>query len=147
MPPNQLAHVMSCTPGVLRIASPWLVGIEKIIDVDRMVTSRCAELAAETASKPWSTARSAENRNTASATLRIVSAVRRLLRRALLKTRPMNFIACSSLPIGSPQKARAPSSGRRGAHLLHQQALLEVQQVRGALGRVRVVRHHHDRLL
>src|SRR4051795_2391438 len=147
MPPNQLAHVMSCTPGVLRIASPWLVGIEKIIDVDRIVTSRCAELAAETASKPWSTARSAENRNTARATLRIVSAVRRLLRRALLNTRPMNFIAYSSSADRSPERLALPSPRRRDARLLDQQALLEVQQVRGALGRVRVVRHHHDRLL
>src|SRR5205823_4835745 len=82
--------------GVLRITSPWLVGIEKIIEVDRIVTIRVAELAADTASNPSSTARSAENRNTATATLRIVSAVRRLLRRALFNTRPMNFIACSS---------------------------------------------------
>src|SRR5262249_3405042 len=92
MPPNQFAEVTSCTPGVLRMISPWLVGIEKIIEVDLIVTSRCAELAADTASNPSRTARSAENRNTASATLRIVSAVRRLLRRALLNTSPRNFI-------------------------------------------------------
>jgi hypothetical protein len=66
----------------------WLVGMLKIIDVERMVTSRCAELAADTASKPSSTERSAANRKTASATLMMVSSVRRLLRRALLKTRP-----------------------------------------------------------
>src|SRR5258708_1139208 len=29
MPPNQFAQVTSCTPGVLLIPSPWLVGIEK----------------------------------------------------------------------------------------------------------------------
>src|SRR5947209_5169394 len=92
MPPNQFAQVRSRTPGVERIASPLLVGIEKIIDVERMVTTRVAELAADTASKPSRIARSDENRNTATATLIIVNAVRRLLRRALFNTRPMNFI-------------------------------------------------------
>src|SRR6185503_16313455 len=113
MPPNQLAHVTSCTPAVLRIASPWLVGIEKIIDVDRIVTSRCAELAAETASKPWSTARSAENRNTASATLRIVSAVRRLLRRALFRTSPTNFIGVSTCGISQHRPSGLPTAAQQ----------------------------------
>src|SRR5262245_16909522 len=92
MPPNQLAHVTSCTPGVDLIASTWLDGIGKIIDVDRMVTMRVDELAAATASKPSSTACSDANRNTAIATLSMVSAVRRLLRRALLRTRLMYFM-------------------------------------------------------
>src|SRR3954471_24748038 len=109
----------------------------KIIDVERMVTRRVEELAADTASKPSSTARSAENRNTASATLIIVNAVRRLLRRALLRMRPTNFM------IALPPALRALPLD----HLLHQRALLEVQQVGGSLGRVRVVRHHHDGLL
>src|SRR6187455_2261213 len=93
MPPNQLAQVMSCTSGVLLMISAWDVGMLKIIDVERIVTSLVEELAADTASNPSRTARSAENRNTASATLIIVSAVRRLLRRALLRIRPTNFIA------------------------------------------------------
>src|SRR5262252_1795675 len=109
MPPNQFAQVTSCTPGVLRMISPWLVGIEKIIDVDLMVTSRCAELAADTAWNPSRTARSAENRNTASATLRIVSAVRRLLRRALLNTSPRNFIR--SLHALPPERRRCTLHG------------------------------------
>src|SRR4030088_1475420 len=92
MPPNQLAQVMSCTPGVLLIVSACEVGMLKIIDVEGMVARHVAELAADTASKPSSTARSAENRKTASATLIMVSAVRRLLRRALLSTRLMNFM-------------------------------------------------------
>ena len=86
---------MSFTPAVDLMTSVCDIGMLKIIDVERIVTTRVAELAAATASKPSSTARSAENRNTASATLIIVSAVRRLLRRALLSTRPMNFMAFS----------------------------------------------------
>ena len=104
MPPNQFAQVTSCTPGVLLIASVWLVGMLKIIDVERMVTRRVDELAADTASKPSSTERSAANRNTASATLIIVSAVRRLLRRALLRTRPMNFMSLPGGPNGRPHR-------------------------------------------
>src|SRR5215471_5962562 len=68
----------------------------KIIDVERMVTTRVAELAAATASKPSRIARNAPNRNTATATLIIVRAVRRLLRRALFITSPMNFISTSA---------------------------------------------------
>src|SRR5206468_7945111 len=95
--PNQFAQATSRTPGVLLIASRCDAGMLKIIDVERIVTIRVAELAAATESKPSSTARSAEKRNTASATLIMVSAVRRLLRRARLSTRPMNFMAFSLL--------------------------------------------------
>src|SRR6476659_7790205 len=115
MPPNQFAHVTARTPGVLLIASTWLVGIGKIIDVDRMVTTRVDELAAETASKPSSTARSEANRNTAIATLIIVSAVRRLLRRALFSTRLMYFIELPAL---------------LHRHLLDERAFLEMEQMR-----------------
>src|SRR3954452_6439402 len=107
MPPNQFAQVMSCTPGVPFTISACDVGMLKIIDVDRMVTRRVDELAADTASKPSSTARSDEKRNTASATLIIVSAVRRLLRRALLKTRPTNFMP-------SPVRRTYPFPGAAG---------------------------------
>src|SRR5262245_53812756 len=114
MPPNQLAQVMSRTPGVARIASLWLVGIEKIIDVERIVTSRVAELAADTASKPSRIARSDANRNTATATLIIVSAVRRLLRRALFVTSPRNFIGVPTWPPRSVRPA-CPSPDAAGA--------------------------------
>src|SRR6266508_4086733 len=97
MPPNQFAQVRSRTPGVPLISSPWLLGMLKIIDVDRIVTTRVDELAAATASNPSSTARSDANRNTAIATLIIVSAVRRLLRRALFRTRERYFIFSSQL--------------------------------------------------
>src|SRR5262249_7466141 len=97
MPPNQFAQATSSTPGVERIVCRCEVGIEKIIDVERTVTTRVAELAADTAAKPSSTARSDENRNTASATLSTVSAVRRLLRRTLFSTRPTNFMASPPL--------------------------------------------------
>jgi hypothetical protein len=54
--------------------------------------------------KPSITARSDANRNTAIATLITVSSVRRLLRRALFSTSPMNFISPpSSAPV--PQRA------------------------------------------
>src|SRR5438477_4978845 len=131
MPPNQLAQVTSWTPGVDRITSVCEVGMLKIIDVDRIVTMRVAELAADTESKPSSTARSAENRNTATATLITVSSVRRLLRAALFSTSPKNFIA-SSLP-----------------DLLRfdQRALFEMERPLRAFGRVRIVSHHDDRLL
>src|SRR2546427_2012241 len=98
MPPNQFAQVMSRTPATVLIVSACVVGIEKIKDVDRIVTMRVEELASTAAWKPSSTARSAANRNTAIATLITVSAVRRLLRRALLTTRPANFIDCSFEP-------------------------------------------------
>src|SRR6478672_11364468 len=98
----------------------------KIIEVERIVTRRVEELAAETESKPSRTARSAENRNTASATLIIVRAVRRLLRRALLKTKFKYFITCVL-----PALYDRPLD-----HLFDQRALFEVQQVRRAFGGV-----------
>src|SRR5215510_11005744 len=93
MPPNQFAQLTSSTPGVERIVCRCEVGIEKIIEVERIVTTRVAELAAETAENPSRTARSDEKRNTASATLNVVRIVRRLLRLALFRTRPTNFMA------------------------------------------------------
>src|SRR5438874_241147 len=111
MPPNQFAKVTSCTPGVLRITSPWLVGIEKIIDVDRIVTIRVAELAADTASNPSSTARSAENRNTATATLRLVSEQQRRIRDDRPRDRDALLLSARELPrvvllaIGQPDDA------------------------------------------
>src|SRR5580765_4970892 len=90
-------------PGVERMASRCELGMLKIIDVERMVTTRVAELAADTASKPSNTARRAENRNTATATLIIVNAVRRLLRLALFSTRPRNFTSTSY-----PTRLRSP---------------------------------------
>src|SRR5260221_1074650 len=156
MPPNQFAQVRSCTPGVLLIVSAWLVGIEKMSDVDRIVTMRVEELASVPALKPSSTARSAANRNTAIATLRMVSAVRRLLRRALFSTRPRNFIAVP----GDPERVAPHDVSNRpdppdppdppdlpDPRLLDERALLQMQEVRRALRRVRIVRHHHDRLL
>src|SRR4249920_2165724 len=110
MPPNQLAHVMSCTPGVPLTISACDEGMLKIIEVERIVTRRVEELAADTASKPSSTARSAENRNTASATLIIVSAVRRLLRRALFNTRLRNFMT-----VAPPVRPACPFRGAAGA--------------------------------
>src|SRR6266446_223658 len=83
MPPNQFAHVTSCTPATVLIASTWLVGMLKIIDVERIVITRVDELASVAALKPSSTARSDANRKTAIATLSTVRTVRRLLRRAL----------------------------------------------------------------
>src|SRR5580704_136935 len=96
MPPNQFAQVMSRTPAVFLMVSPWLVGIEKISDVERMVTMRVDELAAAAALKPSRMARSDAKRNTAMATLNTVSAVRRLLRRALFRISPTNFISASA---------------------------------------------------
>src|SRR5947208_16916546 len=98
MPPNQLAHVRSRTPGVFLIPLAWLVGIAKINEVDRIVTMRVEELPAVAALKPSSTARNAANRNTASATLTIVRTVRRLLRRALLTISDRNFMPRRTYP-------------------------------------------------
>jgi hypothetical protein len=77
---------------VALIASAWLIGIAKKSEVDRWVTMRVDELDSAPALKPSMTERSDANRNTAIATLSTVSAVRRLLRRALLTTRERNFI-------------------------------------------------------
>src|SRR6476620_7701702 len=92
MPPNQFAHVMSRTPDIDLMVSAWLIGMLKIIDVDRIVMIRVAELAATALLKPSRIAVRAEKRNTAMATLSIVSAVRRLLRRAPLRMRATNFM-------------------------------------------------------
>src|SRR6266540_2331665 len=105
MPPNQFAHVISWTPGVARMASPWLVGIEKINDVERIVTMRVEELASAPALKPSSTARNEAKRNTAIATLITVRNVRRLLRFALLITSPRNFML-RSYPVFARPAAR-----------------------------------------
>src|SRR5579864_5106357 len=104
MPPNQLAHDRSRTPGMLRIVSAWLVGMLKIIDVDRSVMIRVDELALAAALKPSSTARRDAKRNTASATLTIVRTVRRLLRRALFRIRPRYFMP-------SPPRSASPFRG------------------------------------
>src|SRR5262252_8872465 len=128
MPPNQLAHVRSCTPAVLRMPVAWLVGIEKISDVERMVTMRVDELPSVAALKPSSTARSAANRNTASATLMIVSTVRRLLRRALLRMREKNFI-----PVVTWVDRSAPGSANDDRDSCgDERALLEVIHVAGS---------------
>src|SRR3954469_7720801 len=137
MPPNQLAQVTSSTPAVLRIRSACDVGMLKIIDIEGIVKMRVAELAADTASNPSRMARSEANRKTARPTLIIVNAVRRLLRRALFRTRPMNFMVVLS----------AANSADRRRGLFDQRPFLEVQQVRCAFGGVRIVSHHHDRLL
>src|SRR5947207_5026416 len=99
---------MSRTPGVLLMASVWLVGIEKKREVERTVTSRVDELASVAALKPSSTARNAEKRNTAIATLITVSAVRRLLRRAPLKIKPMNFMSYLPDPPDRPDLPDLP---------------------------------------
>src|SRR2546426_7681873 len=99
---------MSRTPAVLLIASPWLVGIAKNSDVERTVTIRVDELASVAALKPSSTARNAEKRNTATATLITVSAVRRLLRRAPLKIKPMNFMSYLPDPPDPPDAPDPP---------------------------------------
>ena len=115
-PPNQFAQLTSWTPRVFLIASPWLVGIEKNSDVARWVTMRVDELASVAALKPSSTARSDANRNTAMATLITVSSVRRLLRRALFRTRPMYFMAPYLGQVGQVGRARqvGHGSGRPG---------------------------------
>src|SRR5438445_754502 len=128
MPPNQFAQVMSRTPATVLIVSACVVGIEKIKDVDRIVTMRVEELASTAAWNPSSTARSAANRNTAIATLMTVSAVRRMFRRALLTTRPANFIR-----LFPPDLPDLPA--RLG--LFDQRTFLEVQQMARALGGVR----------
>src|SRR4029450_5478853 len=107
MPPNQLAHVTSCTPGVARIVSAWLVGMEKMSDVDRRVTMRVEELASVAALNPSSTARSDAKRNTAIATLMIVKTVRRLLRRPDFRMRRPNFIAHLPLLPACPSRGGA----------------------------------------
>src|SRR5438128_2705994 len=91
MPPNQFAQVRSRTPWRVLMVSAWLVGIEKINDVDLRVTMRVDELASVAALKPSRIARSEANRKIAMATLITVRTVRRLLRRALFRTRPRNF--------------------------------------------------------
>ena len=96
---------------------------EKISDVERMVTMRVDELPAAPALKPSSTARSDANRKTATATLSTVSAVRRLLRRALFRIRRQELHAATNVPF-----SRCSTAAR-------------------ALGGVRIVRHHDDRLL
>src|SRR5690242_19928927 len=84
-----------------------------------------------------STPRSAQNRNSAIITLSIVRIVRRLLRPRFTSTSESRLIVSSS--------GRAHDGIRAALGLEH--ALLEVQAPARALGGVRVVRHHHDRLL
>ena len=67
-------------------------------DVERIVTIRVDELPAAPALKPSSTARSEANRKTAIATLSTVSAVRRLLRRALFRIERQELHAATNVP-------------------------------------------------
>src|SRR5262245_25340496 len=90
------------------------------------VTSRASLPTLIEAFSVSSTPRNPQNRNKATTTLSMVRMVRRLLRPRLTST--------------SEKKPTAPS-------LVGQHALFEVERSTGALGRVRVVRHHHDRLL
>src|ERR1700720_1506503 len=92
---------MSRTPGVFLMVSPWLVGIEKISDVERMVTMRVDELASAAPLKPSRMARKDAKRKTAMATLSTVSAVRRLLRRAFFRISPMNFMSALSYQLSA----------------------------------------------
>src|SRR5262245_53235256 len=138
------------------MVSRWLIGIWNISDVERIVTTRVDEAASAPALKPSRTARSAANRKTAIATLITVSSVRRLLRLALFNMRPRNFTSTSY-----PTRLRslAPNELRRGRPALYTDPLpnrllslyerpfFEVQDAFGALRGVRIVRHHHNRLL
>src|SRR5262245_11234677 len=116
MPPNQFAHVRSSTPAVLRMPLAWLVGIEKISEVERIVMIRVEELPSVAALKPSRRARSDANRKTASATLTIVSTVRRLLRRALFRIRGRNFMRPRTRPSqGDTRDRHAPPRGGRAS--------------------------------
>ena len=151
MPPNQFAQVTSLHAGRaldrLGVARRHAEDHRRRADGDdaRRRTARPTPRRSRRARRA-----ATANRNTAIATLIIVSAVRRLLRRALFRTRPMNFMSSSGGP-GRSSRNRPPTLLDRSiayrCALLDQRALLEVQEVRGALGRVRIVRHHHDRLL
>src|ERR1700726_4555605 len=71
-----------------------------------MVTMRVDELASAAALKPSRMARRDAKRNTAMATLNTVSAVRRLLRRALFRISPRNFIESLSAISYQPSAIR-----------------------------------------
>src|SRR5262245_10766271 len=73
------------------------------------------------------TPRSVQNRNSATTTLMVVRNVRILLRPRLTSTSERRFM--------------------RASRLLRQLALFEVNEPLGALGGMRIVRHHDDRLL
>src|SRR5438093_11413046 len=99
------------------MTSPWVVGIDKISDVERIVTPRVEELASAPALKPSSTARSEANRNTAMATLITVRNVRRLLRLALFSTSLRNFMLRSP-PAAALRRASPFRGAGRAAHAL-----------------------------
>ena len=99
---------VAARPAMLLIASAWLVGIGKIIDVERIVTIRVDELACVAASKPSSTARSAAKRNTAIATLEHRQRRAALAAPRALQHEAENFIA--RYPT-SPARRACPSRG------------------------------------
>src|SRR6266481_5694590 len=111
-----------------------------------MVTMRVDELASAAALKPSRMARRDAKRKTAMATLNTVSAVRRLLRRALFRISPMNFMSSA---LSFQLSAHLSHLGARALRLglLDEGALLQMEDASRAFGRMRVVGHHHDRLL
>src|SRR5215212_9527913 len=128
-------------------------------EVDRWVTIRVDELASAPALKPSSTARRDANRKTATATLSTVSAVRRLLRRALFTTKERNFIS-----LVEPQRAQRAQRNTqpffvivllvvplRGHHtracLFDERAFFQLQHPACPLGGVRIVGDQDNRLL
>src|SRR5262245_1632947 len=100
----------------------------KMREMRLRVTSRVSLPTLIAESSVSSTPRSAQNRNSAITTLSMVRMVRRLLRNRLTRTREKRFMASPRRSVG-------------------QHALVEMQHPVGALGGVRIVGDHDDRLL
>src|SRR5213596_4053323 len=116
---------MPVTPGTPAISFRYGRGIGKISDTRWRVIMRFAAAPVTPAFHAPTIVRIRPNAITAVAIPTMVSAVRRRCRKRFLKTSRSSFTAGPSL----------------------QFALVQVAYEMGALGGVRVVRHHHDRLL
>src|SRR5690349_19751437 len=119
MPPNQDERATRVTPSTARMRPSYETGRKNASEIALRVTSRALEAAAAPAYQASTTVRSSPNASTAIARPVMVSSVRSRCRNALRKT-----------------------SLRRNNQL----ALFEVHQRSRRLRRVRVMRHHDDRL-
>src|SRR5256712_4806821 len=115
---------MPVTPGTPAISCRYGRGIGKISDTRWRVIMRLAAAPVTPAFQAPTIVRMRPNAITAVAIPRIVSAVRRRCRKRFLKASRRSFTAGPSLEF----------------------ALVQVAYQVRALGGVRVVRHHHDRL-
>src|SRR6185437_16725215 len=158
MPPNQFAQPTPSTPSICLIFCAYESGSENTSDTELRVTRRADELAFAPAYQASTIVRSMPNAAIATTMPTIVSVVRSLCRKVLRRTSSGTNIVAGCRQFGSGAAVGSTSASvvmfivraRRACCVvpssIDEHALLEMHDPVCLLGRLRVVRHHDDRL-